>query len=137
MFGNGGSATDANDFAFDCVMPPTRMEPIPAFSLSLEPANLTAVENDVGVEATFLRPLIAHGRSRDVAVAFSTSGGSANIIAALKEARKQGLLTIAFLGYDGGEIARKKLADFALFVDSDYIPAFRKSTLPCTIRLGN
>ena len=43
MFGNGGSATDANDFAFDCVMPPTEMEPIPALSLSLEPANLTAV----------------------------------------------------------------------------------------------
>lgn len=126
MFGNGGSATDANDFAFDCVMPPTEMEPIPALSLSLEPANLTAVANDIGVEATFLRQLIAHGRSRDVAVAFSTSGGSANIIAALKEARKRGLLTIAFLGYDGGEIARKKLADFALVVDSDHIPRIQE-----------
>lgn len=125
-FGNGGSATDANDFAFDCVIPPKRMEPIPALSLSLEPANLTAVANDVGVEATFLRQLIAHSGPRDIAVAFSTSGGSENIIAALREAQKRGLLTIAFLGYDGGEIARKKLADFALVVDSDHIPRIQE-----------
>ncbi len=125
-FGNGGSATDANDFAFDCAMPPSEIGPIAALSLSLEPATLTAVANDVGVEATFLRQLIAHGRSEDVAVAFSTSGGSANVIAALKEARRRGLLTVAFLGYDGGEILRRELADVALVVNSDHIPRIQE-----------
>src|SRR6202451_3630747 len=47
IFGNGGSATDANDFAIDCFMPPSGYEPIPAVSLSMEPANLSAIANDV------------------------------------------------------------------------------------------
>lgn len=124
--GNGGSATDATDFAFDCAMPPVDIRPVSAVSLSLEPANLTAVANDIGVEATFLRLLIAHGSPEDVVVAFSTSGGSANVIAALKEARRRGLLTIGFLGYDGGEIARRELAEIALVVDSDHIPRIQE-----------
>ncbi len=48
LFGNGGSATDANDWAIDCVLPPAGYQPIPAVSLSMEPANITAVANDVG-----------------------------------------------------------------------------------------
>ncbi len=126
LFGNGGSATDANDFALDCVAPPEGFHPLPALSLSLEPANLSAVANDIGPEAIFLRQLIAQARSNDVAVAFSTSGGSKNIVAALQEARKRGLLTVAFLGYDGGEIARCGLADFSLVVRSDYIPRIQE-----------
>jgi D-sedoheptulose 7-phosphate isomerase len=126
MFGNGGSATDANDFAFDCVQPPEGLRPIPAISLALEPANITAIGNDVGMEMIFLRQLIAHGKPRDVAVGISTSGGSANVIAALVEARKRGLLTVALLGYDGGEIVRRKLADFAIVVRSDYIPRIQE-----------
>ena len=77
--------------ALDCVCPPAGYRPIPAVSLSLEPANITAVANDVGTEAIFLRQLIAHARPEDVAVGISTSGGSRNIIAALEEARKRGL----------------------------------------------
>ncbi len=125
-FGNGGSATDANDFAIDCVMPPDGRKPVAAISLSLEPANLSAVANDIGSDAIFLRQLIAHAAEGDVIVAFSTSGGSRNIIAALEEARKRGLLSIAFLGYDGGEIARRGLADHALVVDCDYIPRIQE-----------
>jgi len=125
-FGNGGSATDANDFAYDCMIPPSGMEPIPAISLSLEPANLTAVADDVGVESVFLHQLFAHGRSKDVAVAFSPSGGSENVMSCLKDARKRGLLTIAFLGYDGGEIGRKSLADFAFVVHSTHIPRIQE-----------
>jgi len=53
LFGNGGSATDANDFAIDCILPPAGYRPIPAVSLSLEPANITAVANDVGTEVIF------------------------------------------------------------------------------------
>jgi D-sedoheptulose 7-phosphate isomerase len=126
LFGNGGSATDANDFALDCVQPPAGWRAIPAVSLSMEPANLTAIANDVGVELIFLRQLIAHSRPEDVAVAFSTSGGSKNIIAALQEARKRGLATVALLGYDGGEILRRNLADFSLVVRSDYIPRIQE-----------
>src|SRR5580658_11067378 len=106
IFGNGGSATDANDLAIDCVMPPTGFAAIPAISLSMEPANLSAIANDVGTELIFQRQLIAHARPNDVAIAISTSGGSKNIIMALEEARKRNLLTVALLGYDGGEVLR-------------------------------
>jgi D-sedoheptulose 7-phosphate isomerase len=126
VFGNGGSATDANDLALDCVLPPAGYVPIPAISLSMEPANITAIANDVGVELVFLRQMIAHAQPQDVAIAISTSGGSKNITTTLEAARKQGLLTIAFLGYDGGEILRRGLADFNLIVHSDYIPRIQE-----------
>jgi len=126
LFGNGGSATDANDWAIDCVAPPNGWRPIPAISLAMEPANITAIANDVGTDVVFLRQLIAHARSEDVAVAISTSGGSRNIIVALEEARKRGLLTVALLGYDGGEILRRGLADFSLIVRCDYIPRIQE-----------
>ncbi len=126
LFGNGGSATDANDFAIDCVLPPAGYQSIPAVSLSLEPANITAVANDIGTDAIFLRQLIAQARPEDVAVGISTSGGSRNIVMALEEARKRGLLTVALLGYDGGEIKRKRLVDFPLVVHCDYIPRIQE-----------
>ena len=69
LFGNGGSATDANDCALDCVLPPAGFQPVPAISLSMEPANLTAIANDVGAELIFLRQLIAQARPDDVAIA--------------------------------------------------------------------
>lgn len=126
LFGNGGSATDANDFAIDCVLPPLGYQAVPAVSLSLEPANITAVANDIGSDAIFLRQLIAQARPEDVAVGISTSGGSRNIIMALEEARKRNLLTVALLGYDGGEIKRKQLADFPVVVNCDYIPRIQE-----------
>ena len=126
LFGNGGSATDANDWAIDCFMPPVGYEPIPAVSLSMEPANISAIANDVGTELIFQRQLIAQARPGDVAIAISTSGGSKNIAIALEEARKRNLLTVALLGYDGGEVARRGLADFPLIVRSDYIPRIQE-----------
>jgi D-sedoheptulose 7-phosphate isomerase len=126
LFGNGGSATDANDWAFDCIQPPKGRRPIPAISLSLEPANITALANDVGSEVIFLRQLIAQARPQDVAIGISTSGGSRNIVMALEEARKRHLLTIGLLGYDGGEVARRGLADHAVVVRSDYIPRIQE-----------
>jgi D-sedoheptulose 7-phosphate isomerase len=126
VFGNGGSATDANDFALDCAVPLKGFRPVPAISLALEPASLSAIANDIGPEAMFLRQLIAQARPADVAVGISTSGGSANVIAALGEARKRGLLTVALLGYDGGEIARRGLADWTLVVPCDYIPRIQE-----------
>lgn len=126
LFGNGGSATDANDWAIDCIAPPLNYLPIPAVSLSLEPANITALANDVGTEVIFLRQLIAQARADDIAVGISTSGGSKNVIVALEEARKRGLLTVALLGYDGGEILRRGIADHPLIVHSDYIPRIQE-----------
>ena len=126
LFGNGGSATDANDWAMDCVLPPPEYAPVPAISLSLEPANISAIANDVGVDVIFVRQLIAHARPGDVAIAISTSGGSRNVIAALEEARKRDLMTVALLGYDGGEIKRRGLADHAIVVRSDYIPRIQE-----------
>jgi D-sedoheptulose 7-phosphate isomerase len=126
LFGNGGSATDANDWAIDCVLPPSSYRPVPAVSLSLEPANISAIANDVGTDVVFLRQLIAHARPEDVAVGISTSGGSRNIIMALQEARKRNLLTVALLGYDGGEIKRRQLADFPIVVQCDYIPRIQE-----------
>lgn len=126
IFGNGGSATDANDWALDCVEPPTGYRPVPAVSLAMEPANITAVANDVGTEVIFLRQLIAQARPEDVAIGISTSGGSRNIIMALEEARKRKLLTVALLGYDGGETLRLGLADFPIIVHCDYIPRIQE-----------
>jgi D-sedoheptulose 7-phosphate isomerase len=126
LFGNGGSATDATDWALDCVMPEQGLRPIPAVSLSLEPAIITAIANDVGTDMIFLRQLVAQARPHDVAIALSTSGGSKNIVAALEEARKREMLTVALLGYDGGEIVRRGLADIPIVVHSDYIPRIQE-----------
>jgi D-sedoheptulose 7-phosphate isomerase len=126
-FGNGGSATDANDLVIDCVAPPPGFGTIPAVSLAAEPANITAIANDVGVEAIFLRQLIAHARPEDVAIGISTSGGSPNILAALAEARKRGLLTVGIVGYDGGRIVGERLADHTVVVRSDYIPRIQEA----------
>lgn len=126
LFGNGGSATDANDWAIDCVLPPSGYHPVPAVSLALEPANITAVANDIGSDAIFLRQLIAQARPEDVAIGISTSGGSRNIILAMEEARKRKLLTVGLLGYDGGEILRRGIADFPIVVRCDYIPRIQE-----------
>jgi D-sedoheptulose 7-phosphate isomerase len=126
LFGNGGSATDANDWALDCVAPLKGFKPIPAVSLAMEPAIVSALANDLGSEVVFLRQLIAQAKPNDVAIAISTSGGSSNILAALGEARKRGLLTVALLGYDGGETVRQGLADLPLVVPCDYIPRIQE-----------
>lgn len=127
IFGNGGSATDANDWALDCVEPPAGYNPVPAISLAMEPANITAVANDIGSDVIFLRQLIAQARPEDVAIGISTSGGSRNIVMALEEARKRNLLTVALLGYDGGEVLRRGLADLPVVVRCDYIPRIQEA----------
>jgi D-sedoheptulose 7-phosphate isomerase len=126
LFGNGGSATDANDWAIDCVMPPAGYHPIPAVSLAMEPAIITAMANDVGIEVIFLRQMLAQAQPNDVIVAISTSGGSRNIVMAMEEARKRNLMTVALLGNDGGEIYRRGLAHHPIIVGSDYIPRIQE-----------
>lgn len=121
-FGNGGSATDAMDLVADLERLGHR-----ALDLTADPSILTALANDVGPEVLFQRQVIAHGRAGDVAVAFSTSGGSANILLALKEARRRGLPTIALVGYDGGQIAAEQLADHVIVAPSEYIPRIQEA----------
>jgi D-sedoheptulose 7-phosphate isomerase len=126
LLGNGGSATDATDWALDCVASPKGRRGVPAISLSADPATMTAIANDVGHELVFVRQVIAHAHAADVVIVLTTSGGSANIVAALEEARRRGLLTIALTGNRGGEIARRELADFQVVVPSDYIPRIQE-----------
>jgi D-sedoheptulose 7-phosphate isomerase len=125
--GNGGSATDAMDAVADLRHPPAPLHPRPAIDLTEDAPILTAVANDVGVEAMFTRQVIAYGHPGDALLAFSTSGGSANVIAALIEARRAGLVTIAFVGYDGGRIAAEGLADHVVVTRSEHIPRIQEA----------
>jgi D-sedoheptulose 7-phosphate isomerase len=103
-FGNGGSATDAEAVAHLYTQPPWG-RPLPARSLAEDQAVMTALGNDVGFELVFSRQLIAHGRAHDIAMGFSTSGNSDNLMRAFAEARKQGMLTVGIAGTDGGRMA--------------------------------
>jgi D-sedoheptulose 7-phosphate isomerase len=127
--GNGGSATDAMDAVADLRRPPEGpgWPARRALDLTEDPAILTAIANDVGVEAVFARQVIAHGRPGDVLLAISTSGGSANVLAALAEARRRGLLTLALVGYDGGRIAAEGLADHVVVARSEHIPRIQEA----------
>jgi D-sedoheptulose 7-phosphate isomerase len=125
--GNGGSATDAMDAVADLRTPPAGWLPRPAIDLTEDPGILTAIANDVGVESIFSRQVIAHGRSQDTLFAFSTSGCSRNVLAALAEARRRGMLTIALVGYDGGLIAAEGLADHVIISRSEHIPRIQEA----------
>lgn len=104
VFGNGGSATDADGIAQLYTSPPWGRA-LPALSLSEDYSVITAVSNDVGFDKVFLRQLNAHGHERDIAMGISTSGNSENLLVAFAEARRQGMLTIGLSGYDGGRMA--------------------------------
>jgi len=125
--GNGGSATDAMDAVADLRHPPEPLRARPAIDLTEDAPILTAVANDVGVEAIFARQVIAYGDAGDALLSFSTSGNSENVMAALVEARRRGLVTIAFVGYDGGRIAADELADHVIVAESEHIPRIQEA----------
>jgi D-sedoheptulose 7-phosphate isomerase len=120
--GNGGSATDAMDLVADL-----RAAGRAALDLTDDSAILTAIANDIGVEAIFARQVIAYGRAGDVLIAISTSGNSANVLAALAEARRRGLTTVALVGYDGGRVAAEGLADHVVVTRSEHIPRIQEA----------
>jgi D-sedoheptulose 7-phosphate isomerase len=126
-FGNGGSATDAMDLVADLRAAPQGWPARRAIDLTEDPAILTAIANDIGVEEIFQRQVIAYGRAGDVAVALSTSGNSLNLIEALAEARRRDLATVAFVGYDGGRIAGGSLADYVIVTRSQHIPRIQEA----------
>jgi len=125
--GNGGSATDAMDLVADFRFPPARWAARRAIDLTEDPAILTALANDIGVEEIFQRQVIAYGRSGDALIALSTSGSSGNVIEALAEARRRGLVTIALVGYDGGRVAAEHLADHVVVTRSQHIPRIQEA----------
>ncbi|MDQ1629861.1 MAG: D-sedoheptulose 7-phosphate isomerase [Actinomycetota bacterium] len=104
-FGNGGSSTDAQDVVHTFVDPPPSARPLPALGLTNDVAVVTALSNDVSFEVVFARQVRAFGRPGDIALALSTSGGSPNVLAALAEAGKLGLVTVGLAGYGGGRMA--------------------------------
>ena len=125
--GNGGSATDAMDAVADFRSERGGLRSWPAIDLTEDPSILTAIANDIGTEAIFSRQVIAYGLERDALLALSTSGDSANVIHALVEARRRGLLTIAMVGYDGGRIGSEELADHVVITRSEHIPRIQEA----------
>jgi D-sedoheptulose 7-phosphate isomerase len=120
--GNGGSATDAMDVVADL-----RAAGRAALDLTEDASILTAIANDIGTEAIFSRQVIAYGRGGDALLALSTSGNSGNVIAALEEARRREMLTIALVGYDGGQVAADGLADHVVVTRSEHIPRIQEA----------
>jgi D-sedoheptulose 7-phosphate isomerase len=114
-FGNGGSATDAQQLATLFLNPGGDARPLPAFGLANDTAVVTALCNDIGVDVVFARQLAAFGARDDIAVGLSTSGNSANLLRAFDEASRRGMLTIGLAGYDGGKMAELDSIDY-LFV---------------------
>jgi D-sedoheptulose 7-phosphate isomerase len=111
-FGNGGSATDAQQLATMFLNPAGHaVHPVPAFALGNDTSVVTALCNDVGVEVVFARQLAAFGRKDDVAIGLSTSGNSDNLLRAFDEASRRGMLTIGLAGYDGGKMAELASGD--------------------------
>lgn len=119
-FGNGGSSTDAASLASLFIQPPWG-RPLPARNLVDDSAVLTALGNDVGFDLVFSRQLIAHAKQHDIAIGLSTSGNSRNLLNALTEADRHGLLTIGIAGYSGGEMAQSSHVHHCLVVMADSV----------------
>jgi len=114
-FGNGGSATDAQQLATLFLHPGGGATPLPAVSLASDAAVLTALSNDIGVDVVFARQVAAFGSKADIAVGLSTSGNSENLLRAFDEASRRGMLTVGLAGYSGGKMAELDTIDY-LFV---------------------
>ena len=129
VFGNGGSAAEAQHFAAELVNGLSRREkpPLPAIALTTDTSCLTAIGNDRGFDHLFSRQVEALGKSGDVAFALTTSGKSPNVLEALKAARTQGLVTIALTGEGGGDVA--PLTDYLLDVPSRSTPRIQEAHL--------
>ncbi len=119
-FGNGGSATDAQQLVTLFMHPSQRAaggpaRPLPALGLASDPSILTALCNDIGVDVVYARQLAAFGGKADIAVGLSTSGNSDNMLRGFDEASRRGMLTVGLAGYSGGRMAELDSIDY-LFV---------------------
>ena len=126
IFGNGGSASDAQHIAAELVGRFKKDRPaIPAISLTVNTSVITALANDFGYDVIFARQIEGLAVKGDVVLAISTSGKAKNVVMGLKQAKKMGLATVALTGCDGGEIA--KLADASVIVPSSQTPRIQES----------
>lgn len=119
LCGNGGSAADAQHLAAELLVrlrSQVNREAIPAMSLVLDTSSVTACANDYGFESIFERMVQGLGRSEDVLLGLTTSGRSVNVIRALKAARERGIVTLGFLGGDGGQTIQE--CDFSIVIPS-------------------
>jgi D-sedoheptulose 7-phosphate isomerase len=117
LFGNGGSAADAQHLATELTVRFVRdRDPIPALALTTDSSALTAIGNDLGFDALFERQVQALCRAGDVCIGISTSGNSENVIRGLVAARRIGCLAAGFGGRDGGRMS--EFADPFLIVPS-------------------
>ncbi len=132
LFGNGGSAADAQHIAAEFVGRFARERgPMPAIALTTNASILTAIGNDYGFEQVFARQVLALGRRADVAVAISTTGCSPNVVQGVRAASKLGLTTIGLTGSDGDRLAH--MVDIALVVPSTNTARIQE----CHVTLGH
>jgi D-sedoheptulose 7-phosphate isomerase len=118
FFGNGGSAADAQHLAAELsIRYKSDRAAIAAVALTTDTSVLTAAGNDLGFDRVFARQIEALGRPGDVAIGISTSGTSPNVIEALRQARRQEIVTAAFAGRDGGDLP--SVTDHCLIVPSE------------------
>lgn len=118
LFGNGGSAADAQHIAAEFVNRfMIERPPLPALALSTDTSVITSIGNDYNFDQIFVKQIKALGKEGDIAWGISTSGNSSNVLKALKEAKKMGLKTVGLTGKDGGKMA--KMVDYLLNVESE------------------
>jgi D-sedoheptulose 7-phosphate isomerase len=125
LFGNGGSAADAQHIAAEFEGKYLRnRDPLPAIALTTNTSSITAIANDYGYEHIFARQLKALVAKGDIVIGISTSGNSPNVILAMDEAKRHGAITVALTG-QGGKL--KKSADFVLSVPSKETPLIQEA----------
>ncbi|MDA0999525.1 MAG: SIS domain-containing protein [bacterium] len=131
VFGNGGSAALAQHFSGELVGRFLgERRPLPAIALTTDTSTLTAIGNDFGFDQVFSRQIAGHGKPGDLALALTSSGNSPNLIAALDEAKKMGLVTCALSGKGGGPAAeRAELAAIIPSDDTDFIQEAQKAII--------
>jgi len=125
LFGNGGSAAEAQHLAAEFVNR-FLMErpPLPAIALNTDSSILTSIGNDYSFSEIFSKQIVALGKAGDIAIGISTSGNSANVIRAIEVAKEMGIETIALTGNDGGDLA--KVANYSLIVPSNSTPCIQE-----------
>jgi len=132
LFGNGGSAADAQHIAAEFVGRFAFDRPaLPALALSVNTSAVTAIGNDYGFEVVFARQIEALGRAGDVAIGISTSGNSPNVLQGFATAKKMGLHTVALTGASGGKL--KSAVDYCICAPSNETPRIQE----CHILIGH
>lgn len=132
LFGNGGSAADAQHIAAEFVGRFAFDRPaLPAMALSVNSSAVTAIGNDYGFDRVFARQIEAFGRAGDVAIGISTSGNSPNVLEGIATAKAMGIPTMALTGQKGGQL--RTAAEFCICAPSDATPRIQE----CHILIGH